>query len=720
MIASIKALKSQWSNMNIQHNQGDRAMLTRLIKTFLVIAVAIASHSLLATEIEDISFSVMPGDRVQVRVKMDSPPPKFKEVTTENPARIWMDFDGVGSALKQKTHSIGVGVTRSVTAVEAGGKTRLVFNLVEMTPYKTEVSGNELILTIGHSQSGASSSSSSAVATDNSSMNSVSNGDSVASLSSSAPSFSRNDISDIDFRRGEQGEARIVIQLNSSKVGVDLRQEGRVVMADFVGANISNNLIRKLDVVDFGTPAKLISTSTVGDNVRVTIDTLDDFEYLAYQADDSYVIELKPLTPEEVEQKKLSQPVYTGERLSLNFQDIPVRAVLSIVAEVTGLNLVASDTVSGSITLRLQNVPWDQALDIVLKTKGLDKRVNGNVMLVAPAQEIAARESLELESTKQREELAPLRSEFIQVNYAKADSLAALIQTAGANYISSRGSIAVDERTNHLLVQDTAAKLEQIRLMVKKLDVPVTQVLIESRIVVASSDFKEELGVKFGVSKVNTGGAISGDMSGANSMFYNNAPANRTFAVDLPVANATGSIGMTIARLSQGTILDVELSALESEDEGEIIASPRVITANQKEAYIESGQEIPYQEASSAGNVSISFKKAVLSLKVTPQITPDDRIILDLTVTQDSRGEATLVGPAIDTREVTTQVLVENGGTIVLGGVFERESKRVVKKVPFFGDIPGIGALFRHTSEISKKQELLIFVTPKIVKESIR
>ncbi|TQV75608.1 type IV pilus secretin PilQ [Aliikangiella marina] len=667
-----------------------------------------------AVEIQDIDFNVMPGDRVMIRVKMDAPPPAYKEITTENPARIWMDFDGVSSALKRKTHSIGIGVTRSVTAVEAGGRTRLVVNLVEMVPYSTRVEGNDLVMTVGYTDQSVANTGF------NSSQAVADNSGEAASASAASAQRSAEDISGIDFRRGEQGEGRIVVGLNNSNIGIDLRQEGRTILADFINADISSDFIRKLDVIDFATPAKLISTSRVGNNVRIAVETSDEFEYLAYQADNTYVIELKPLTPEEVERKKLEEPQFTGERLSLNFQDIPVRAVLAIIAEFSELNLVTSDTVSGSITLRLQTVPWDQALDIVLKTKGLAKRTNGNVMLVAPAEEIAARETLELQTNKQIEQLAPLRSEFIQVNYAKAESLAELIMTKGANYLSARGSVAVDERTNHLLIQDTAKKLDQIIAMVRRLDVPVRQVLIESRVVVADNGFEEELGVRVGITDRGSDGALSGSAAGSDGVYFNNNPANRTFAVDLPVSNPAGSIGMTVARLAEGTILDLELSALESENRGEVIASPRVITANQKEAYIESGEEIPYLTASSAGNTTVTWRKAVLSLKVTPQITPDDRIILDLTVNQDTRGENILdIGPAINTREVGTQVLVENGETVVLGGVYQQRTNRDVSKVPFLGDLPGVGALFRSTLETSAKQELLMFVTPKIVKESI-
>ena len=694
-----------WGNMiKLNVISGAREMFTRQIKITLSVIIACLSTTVAATEIQDISFNVMPGDKVELRVKMDSPPPPFKEITTENPARIWMDFDGVSSGLKRKTHSIGVGAARSITAVEAGGKTRLVVNLVEMTPYTSRIEGNELVLTVGHGQATASTGGFS----------------SSNSANQKSEKQSEDDISGIDFRRGEAGEGRIIVELANANVGIDLRQEGRTVLADFIGATISDDLIRKLDVVDFATPAKLISTTQVGGNIRLAIDTLDEFEYLAYQAENTFVIELKPLTVEEVERKKLNEPVYTGDKISFSFQDVSVRAVLSIISEFTQINIVTSDTVSGSITLRLDTVPWDQALDIVLKTKGLDKRQNGNVMLIAPAEEIAARETLELQTEKQIEQLAPLRSEFLQINYAKADTLAELIQTEGANYLSPRGSIAVDERTNTLLVQDTAKKMDQIRLMVRRLDVPVRQVLIESRVVVADDGFEEELGVRFGITDRGGDGAISGSTAGSDGVFFDNDPGDRTFAVNLPVSNAAGSIGLTVARLSEGTILDLELSALESENRGEVIASPRVITANQKEAYIKAGEEIPYLTASSAGNTTVTWREAVLSLKVTPQITPDDRIILDLQVNQDTRGENVLnIGPAINTREIATQVLVENGETVVLGGVYQQRTNRDVSKVPFLGDLPGIGALFRSTKDSSAKQELLMFVTPKIVKDTV-
>ncbi|MFT6732012.1 MAG: type IV pilus assembly protein PilQ [Polaribacter sp.] len=681
-----------------------------------LIALVVLTSSIVnlinATEITNIDFAVLPGDKVEIRVSMDTPPPNFKEFTTLNPARIAMDFAGVTSSLKKKTQSVGVGVTRSITAVEAGNRTRLVVNLVEMTSYASRVDGNDLILTIGHGTQAVSASGGS---TENSVYQTNDQQGEPQAMSSG------KDISNIDFRRGESGEGRIVVQLENSNIGIDLRKEGRTVLAEFVDATIAEELIRKLDVIDFATPAKFISTSVIGSNVRIAIDTIgDEYEYLAYQADNAFIIELKPLTTEEIEQKKLREPIYTGERLSLNFQIIPVRSALTILSEFTNINMITSDTVSGSIALRLNQVPWDQALDLILKTKGLAKRQTGNVMLIAPAEEIAAREKLELETEDQIEKLAPLQSEFIQINYAKAEELSALILTKGAQYLSPRGSVAVHEKTNILIVQDTAKKLIQIRAMINRLDIPVRQVLIESRIVVADNGFSDDLGVRFGVSDLGGDGAISGNQAASDSLFFGGNLQNRSLAVNLPITDAAGTIGLTFARLVEGTILDVELSALESESRGEVIASPRVFTTNNNEAYIQSGEQIPYLQASSAGNTTITFKDAVLGLKVTPQITPDDRIILDLQINQDTRGEDTLFGPAINTREVGTRVLVDNGETIVLGGVYQQRVNRDVTKVPLLGDLPGIGALFRSTKESSSKQELLMFVTPKIVKDSLK
>lgn len=697
---------------------GKLAMNQAVNKMILLVVMSMASLANYANELNSVDFNVLPGDRVELRFSMTETPSTPKEFSTVNPARIALDFTNTSVALANKSLPVSVGATRSVTAVEAQGRTRVVINLVESVPYDTRIDGNDFVVTIGAYKSAAND-------------GSQSGGNETANSQVSQPTpitqSSKKEITGIDFRRGEQGEGRVVIDLSNPNIGIDLRQEGRDVVADFVGTDISQSLIRKLDVVDFATPAQIVETKQVGGNVRLTIKTSNEFEFLAYQADDIYTIELKPLTPEEVERRRLQEPQYTGERMSLTFQDITIRAVLQLIADIANVNMVTSDTVAGSITLQLQNVPWDQALDIILKTKGLDKRKNGNVLLIAPADEIAAREALELQSEQQIEQLAPLRGEFVQVNYAKAATLAEIIQGDKTSFLSSRGSVMVDERTNTLMVRDTAKKLDEVRQLVRTLDIPVRQVMIESRIVVADDGVGQDIGVRFGVTDLN---ANSGELvfSGSNlaSAFYRGTldpdeeiTLNDTYNVDLPAQNAP-SIGMTFARLGDGIILDAELSALESENKSEVIASPKVVTANQKEAYIEAGEEIPYLESTSAGANKISFKKAVLSLKVTPQITPDDRIILDLQVNQDTRGEDTPSGPAINTREVGTQVLVENGETVVLGGIYQQRKNKDVVKVPLLGDIPGLGVLFRNTSESEAKSELLIFVTPKIIKEGVR
>ena len=535
--------------------------------------------------------------------------------------------------------------------------------------------------------------------------------------------------------------ARVLVNLGAANVNVDLRQEGRNVIADFIGSDIDPSFIRRLDVVDFGTPAQLVETSRRGDNVRLTVRGNDSFEYLAYQADDLYTIELKPLTKQEMERREREKPKYTGERLTLQFQDMDLKAILHTLGDFAGINIVISDDVQGSMALNLVNVPWDQALDIILKSKGLDKRQDGNVMMIAPAEVIAAREQQELEANKQQEELAPLRTELMQVNYAKATEVAALLKSGGSGeeptigILSERGAVSVDVRTNTLIVKDVSSKLEDVRRLVEQLDIPVEQVLIEARIVTATDGFTRDLGARFGISDaMNSGevgvsgtvqdaGRINGSVSGSRNQ-------TNGFNVNLPVSSAAGSLGLSFARLAEGLIIDMELSALEAENRGEVVASPKVITANQKEAFIKAGEEIPYLQGGSSGASNIQFKEAVLELKVTPQITPDGRVFLDLSISQDTRGEEVVfttadgqaVGgaPAINTQEIGTQILVDNGETIVLGGIFQHRVTLDETKVPLLGDIPLLGWLFRNTSRENAKEELLIFVTPKIIKEGLK
>ncbi len=708
-------------------------------KCSLALVALLASWGVNASQLESIDYQVLPGDKVQLKFEYTSTPPAPSEFTTASPARISMDFNGVDSALSYKTKQIGIGVVNSVTALATGDRTRVIINLDEMVTYNSQVQGNSYLVTLG----GVGSANTNNVA---------------ASIPASSGSGSNYDISSIDFRRGTDGAGRVLVNLGNPNVSVDLRQEGRNVIADFLQSDIDPNFIRRLDVVDFATPAQIVETSRRGNTVRLVIKATDNFEYLAYQADDQYTVELKPLTKQEIERRERDKPKWTGDRLTLQFQDMDLRAILGTLGDFAGLNIVISDDVEGSMTLNLVNVHWDQALDIILRSKGLGQRREGNVIMVAPAEAIAAREEQELEAMKQIEELAPLRTEIIQVNYAKAAELASLLkpsnlstsndagtttadQTVGV--LSDRGAVSIDVRTNSLIVKDVASKIDEARSLVEKLDRPVQQVLIEARIVTADDGFSRDIGARFGVTDYLNSGEIatSGTIAGVeeHSPFVNSerdgddgralAFTNDRLNVNLPVSNPAGSLGLSFFRLAEGLILDLEISALESENRGEVVSSPKVVTANQKEAFIKAGEEIPYlQSAGGAGGATtISFKEAVLELKVTPQITPDGRVNLDLAIKQDSRGEVlSLIGigsigaPAINTQEIGTQVLVDNGETIVLGGIFQHRTKYTETKVPLLGDIPFMGWLFRNTERSDAKQELLIFVTPKILNPDLK
>jgi len=677
----------------------------------------------IANQLQNISFSALPGDRVEIVLTTSEPVADPVSFTTDNPARIAIDLANTTSALEQKVTPVAIGMARSVTAIDAGDRTRVVINLLEQVRHEIRSEGNQLIVSVG-AGGGAGS------------MSPTSTPAAVASASS-APSAGGPALQNIDFRRGTQGEGRVVIDLSDPSIVVDMRQQGEQVVLDFVNTRLPEQLARKLDVTDFATPVKTIETRPDGRNVRMSIGTTGEFEHLAYQANNTYTVEFRALTRQEKEARRKELQVYEGDRLSLNFQDIEVRAVLQLLADFTGLNMVVSDTVTGRITLRLKNVPWDQAMDIILKTKGLSMRRNDNVVLVAPTEEIAAREKLELESQQQIEELAPLRSELIQVNYAKAADLAALLKSSENKLISERGSVSIDERTNTLLVQDTAAKLSEVRALVGDLDIPVRQVLIESRIVIANNDYARDLGVKLGVSGNATfangtgtgvvGGALPGDIN-ASSIGYTGVeiPAgsgNQGLLVNLPQTLAAGSgggVNLLLGKLGD-YLLRLELTAMQQEGKGEIVSSPRVITSDQNKAVIKQGVEIPYQEASSSGATSVSFKEAVLQLEVTPHITPDDRVIMDLKVNKDNPDftRAVLGVPPVDTRSVETSVLVDNGETVVLGGVFERTKSKQKASVPFFGDLPYVGWAFKQTQDQDENSELLIFVTPKILKDTL-
>ncbi|WP_369602903.1 type IV pilus secretin PilQ [Hahella sp. SMD15-11] len=662
----------------------------------------------------------MPGDRTEIKLSFDGTPPQPKGYAIEQPARIALDLPGVSSKLSERYHQLSTGNTQSVTVLEASGRTRVIVNLLSLVPYATRVDGNALIVQLGAKPGAEAQTSTASAAT-------VSMP--VATASADAA------IANVDFRRGERGDGRVVIELSNPKIAVDMSEESGRIKLVFNDAKLPTELRRRLDVIDFATPVTLIDAYEEEGNAVIAVKAQGEYDYLAYQTENVFTLAVEPLTADEAEQRKKEKFPYTGEKLSLNFQDIEVRSVLQLIADFTGLNLVASDTVGGRITLRLQNVPWDQALELVLKTKGLDKRKVGNVLLVAPAEEIAARERLELEANKQVRELAPVRLEVIQINYAKAADLVELLKQ-DKDLISERGFISSDARTNTISIRETAEKIAQVRKLIQTWDVPVRQVLIEARIVRARTDVTSDLGVQWGGGHKAVRGRNVYYVGGSNNQVQQQANNNGSpnagdqdfvsnnyafpdaYAVDLAVTKAnTSSLALGFAR--DNLLLNLELSALEADGKGEIVAQPKVVTADRQTALIESGEEIPYQEASSSGATSVSFKKAVLSLEVTPQITPDDKIIMDLRVNQDSRGEVTAGIPSIDTNEVKTQVLVGNGETVVLGGIFTSEETNTVTKTPFLGDIPYLGRLFTKKESNNQRSELLIFITPKLLKNGL-
>lgn len=674
-----------------------------------VIAFGLLSGLANAVTLEDVSFSSLSGDRVEVTLAFDGQPPEPTGYTIERPARIAVDLRDTTSGLDSRNISLGGGNAQSMTVVETKDRTRLIFNLAELAPYETVRTQNSLVVTIGSQGSGVAASGSTSSSTP---MTTASGGQSVSSAG--------NDLAGVDFRRGQNGEGRVIVDLGSANASVDLSELGGKIRLTMDGTSVPDNLRRRLDVTDFATPVTRVDTYTEDGNAVVEIRPEGNYDYIAYQSGSQFTVSVERLTEEEAESRREEKFPYTGDKLSLNFQDIEVRSVLQLIADFTGLNLVASDTVSGSITLRLQNVPWDQALDLILKTKGLDKRQIGNVLLVAPADEIAAREKLELETSKQIAELAPVRLDIIQVNYAKAADVVELIR-ADEELISSRGFVSSDARTNTISVRETSEKLDEIRRLVSTWDVPVRQVSIEARIVRAQTNVAENLGVRWGGAAYDVSGdnvfSVGGSQNAVEEARQAAGGTNNTItfpdalAVDLGVTGQ-GASSFAIGLGSDDFLVDLELSALESDGQAEVVSQPRVVTADRQTARIKSGEEIPYQKASSSGATSVSFKEAVLALEVTPQITPDDKIIMDLVVNQDSRGEVTAGIPAINTNEVTTQVLVGNGETVVLGGIFQSEVTTTTTKTPFLGDIPYLGRLFKRTEHIDERSELLIFITP--------
>ena len=693
-----------------------RPKITRIFNSFLagLCLLGFGLNNAVARELIGLDYSVMTGNAVQLVFTFDEDAIEPRTFTIDDPARIALDFADTTNSLRQRNLQVGIGNLQNIISAAAQGRTRVVLNLTRNSDYAISLDGNQMTLTLGEpGQPLPVSGQSDAPITG-------------VSLTTTLPGIAKG-ITNIDFKRGPNGEGRIILSLTSPSISTDVWRENNVIYVELISSVLPNELQRRMDVSDFATPITHIDTIQDGSNIRLTIASIGDFEHLAYQTDKIYTIEVAPISKEEIEEKKKTKFGYTGDRLSLNFQDIEVRSVLQLLADFTGLNLVVSDSVVGNLTLRLKNVPWDQAMDIILKTKGLSQRRAGNVILIAPTDEIAAREKLELESRKQVEDLERLRTVFIKVNYAKAEEMAELLNQTDNAILSSRGSVSVDVRTNTLLVKDTSESLTNVRDLLVELDIPVRQVLIETRIVIANDDFSKELGVRFGISRDSLGtgtvgntAVASGSLEGISDLINNNPlliPDG--LMVNLPVQNPAGTFALALAKLPLGTLLEMELSAAQVEGRGEVVSSPRVITADSHTAKIEQGIEIPYLELSD-GDATLKFRKAVLSLEVTPQITPDDRIIMDLDVHKDSQGELVAFGsglfaPSIDTRQVQSQLLVDNGQTVVLGGIYETVKTKQTTRVPFFSDLPIIGALFRSSITVDDRSELLIFVTPKIL-----
>jgi len=664
--------------------------------TFITTSFNLSAEQVSDSKLLGISYNTIQDDQIELVFEFSTEIFSLPAVKTSmGPAYVKVNFEANTYDDKIKETLINHAGITNIVLDNSSGKVVALINLDKLSVFDVALNGKRFSITFNYGESA----------------------EIVEALSPAGEQFI-NHVESLDFRLGEDNSAEILVYLKDSMVAVDVNDKLGKVNVEFHNTKIIEDLLYKLDVTDFGTIVSGIETFKEGRNARLVIDVDTHFTFSHRQTNNLFILTVK--------EKEKKAPGYlgdsedfTGRTISLNFQDIPVRTVLQIIADYNEFNLITSDTVTGNITLRLDGVPWDQALDIILKVKGLDKRMQGNILMVAPSDELAAREAKNLQAQQQVEELAPLYSEYVQINYAKANELAELIKNEDTSILSSRGSVSVDERTNTLLVRDTAKIIEDIQRMVNILDVPVRQVIIEARMVTVKDNINEELGIRWGITDTDGQYATSGSLEGANSANLGVTPTlGDRLNVNLPVANPAGALAFQVARLADGTILDLELSAMEKENKGEIIASPRITTANQKEAYIEQGVEIPYQEASSSGATSTQFKKAVLSLTVTPHITPDNKIILDLVVTQDTVSDVQSgQAPAIDTQRIGTQVLVNNGETIVLGGIYQQSIISTISKVPVLGDIPYFGWLFRNTNQFNEKKELLIFVTPRIVTE---
>lgn len=707
-----------------------------------VVGAAAAAESGLNNKIESIDYSPLSGGRVSIRIKttapLENPPAGF---TLQNPARIALDFPGAANGLNKTKVQGDQGVLKSITLAQAKDRTRIVLNLSKNVSYNTKLEGNDVLVTL--QGAGANTGSTEA----------------ETRFAESKPGSEAHAITNVDFNRGKNGEGRVIVDLADATTGINIKQKGNKILVDFADTKVPAELQRRLNVINFNTPVLYVDTLTQGNNAQMVIEPKGNWEQSAYQADKKFIIDVRQVIEDPNQLVKGAKPGYGGEKLSLNFQDIEVRSVLQVIADFTGLNIVASDTVTGNLTLRLKDVPWDQALDIIMQNKGLTMRKVGNVITVAPAEEVAAKDKAALEAIKAIDELEPLVTEVFRLKYQKAESFRQILtgentatgagggggrggrggaggqQQQNRSILSDRGSAVMDPRTNTLFIQDTAKKLAEIQNIINKIDIPVRQVMIESRLVIADEKFGKSLGARFGVESFTTPGqntlAIGGSLDTTSAVTRVSADGATvvqsastgglasSFPVDGGAGANLGSIAFSLFRLPAGLLLNLELTALETDNRGKVVSSPRVTTANQQKAKIAQGTEIPYLEASASGAATVSFKEAVLSLEVTPQITPDDKIIMDLDVRKEQVGAVFAGVPSIDTQNITTQVLVSNGETAVLGGIYEQEERNQVDKVPFFGDIPILGNAFKTRRRQDDKTELLIFITPKIMDESL-
>jgi type IV pilus assembly protein PilQ len=654
--------------------------------------------------------------KIMLKQPLANPPAGFK---INSPPRIAFDFPNTDNALGKNSQEVGDGVLRNMNIVQAGDRTRVVMNLAKPLGYDAKVDGKAVLITL---QSAATDVAAAPV---------------TSHFAEARPDDMRHTVRDISFRRGPNGEGRVIIDLSDSSVGIDLRQQGRSLLVDFTNTALPKNLERRLDVVDFGTPVQTIDALVQGGGLRVAIEPKGLWEHSAYQTDNRFIVEIKPIVEDATKLIQGSRVGYTGEKLSLNFQNVEVRAVLQVIADFTGFNFITSDTVGGNLTLRLKDVPWDQALDIILQTKGLDMRKNGNVVWIAPRDELATKEKLALEAQQQISDIEPLRTESFQLNYQKADAFQKILADKDQRILSRRGSAVSDPRTNTLFIQDTATRLEQVRALIRKIDVPVRQVMIEARIVEASDTFTRNLGARLGMfdrqvgdyvggkgsTKVTVGGQLETTGYTTTQIATPIPTLAQSLGVNLPAnginGRTPGVFSVILFNEALSRFLNLEVTALQADGKGKIISSPRVITADQTEATIEQGTELPYQQATSSGATSVAFKKATLSLRVKPQITPDDNIIMDLNIHKDSVGVVTTAGPSIDTKQIVTNVLVQNGGTVVIGGIYQQVQNDQTTKVPVLGDLPYLGFLFKTNSKQDDRNELLIFISPKIMKNTV-